>query len=275
MNKDKDPAFLFYDGDAARDVSHMNRLERGCYFDLIQAQRKFRGITMEQARKILGKDFQECWPSIEMILTLEADGKYHIAWLTDSMKSRAEYSEKQRKRIQDYWDKRKKEENEKEVPRKYRGISTVIPIENEDENEIENEIEKVNKGGVGGKKLFSEMATRYCDWYEKKVGVKYPFRGSTDGKAINLLIADIRGAIEKKNGGEATEAEIIEGFEFILNHHQKWERFYQSQLKLTQVAYNLANIIANIKGIGKYGKASFTDIAEETRRAVDALCGGK
>jgi hypothetical protein len=103
----KDPAFLFYDGDAARDVSHMNRIERGCYFDLIQAQRKFGGYTVEQARKILGKDFKKCWPAIEMILTMKDDGKYHIEWLSESTQKRKEHAEKQRKRIQDYWDKKK------------------------------------------------------------------------------------------------------------------------------------------------------------------------
>lgn len=107
----KDPAFLFYDGDAARDVSHMTRLERGCYFDLIQAQKKFYGYTMEQARKILGKDFDECWPAIELILLKEGDA-YYIEWLRDAMNKRAKNNEAQRKRIQDYWDKIKYESND-------------------------------------------------------------------------------------------------------------------------------------------------------------------
>ena len=124
----KDPAFLFYDGDAAKDVSHMNRLERGCYFDLIQAQRKFHGITVEQARKILGNDFDACWGSLELILTND-NGVYCIEWLRDSIKKRADYAEIQRKRITDHWNKVK-----------YRGNSTDIPLEDEDEDVIENNI---------------------------------------------------------------------------------------------------------------------------------------
>lgn len=126
----KDPAFLFYDGDAARDVSHMNRLERGCYFDLIQAQRKFGGFTVEQARKILGKDFDTCWESLTLILTRDND-VYFIEWVKESISNRKDFAERQRKRIQDYWDRKK------EIPRNNHGISTDIPLVNE--NEIENE----------------------------------------------------------------------------------------------------------------------------------------
>lgn len=56
----RDPAFLYYDADAARDVSHMNRLERGCYFDIIQAQRKFGAMSENLIKKVLGTDFDEC-----------------------------------------------------------------------------------------------------------------------------------------------------------------------------------------------------------------------
>lgn len=133
MANNRDPAFLFYDGDAAKDVSHLNRLERGCYFDLIQAQRKFGGYTVEQARKILGKDFEDCWPALEMILSKSDEGKYYIDWIADSTENRRKYAEKQRKRIQEYWDKKKKQDE-------YRGISVDIPLENENEEEIINSI---------------------------------------------------------------------------------------------------------------------------------------
>ena len=139
----KDPAFLFYDGDAARDVSHMNRLERGAYFDLIQAQRKFGGFTMEQARKILGKDFEPCWDSLTLILSQE-NNVFFIEWVRDSIENRKQFAEKQRKRIQDYWNKKKQKEI---IPRNNGGISVDIPLENENENEkvISNIIKGVPK----------------------------------------------------------------------------------------------------------------------------------
>lgn len=151
----KDPAFLFYDGDAARDVSHMNRLERGAYFDLIQAQRKFGGCSVEQIRKIFGKDFDEVWPAIELILYKTDLGIYYIEWVQISIENRKEHSEKQRKRIQDYWDKKKIEEENKEeiiIPRNNHGITTVIPLVNENAIENENEIVIKKKGGTGGKR---------------------------------------------------------------------------------------------------------------------------
>lgn len=132
----KDPAFLFYDGDAARDVSHMNRLERGCYFDLIQAQRKFHGITIEQARKILGKDFESCWSALELVLSKDKE-LYFIEWVRESIEQRKKHAEQQRKRIQDYWDKKK---GESDIPRNNDGKSVDLPLVNEDE--IEDEIEE-------------------------------------------------------------------------------------------------------------------------------------
>jgi hypothetical protein len=122
----KDPAFLFYDGDAARDVSHMNRLERGCYFDLIQAQRKFGGYTLEQAKKILGKDFDSCWEALTLILQRE-DTKYFIEWVKNSIEKREKYCNHQRDNINKRWNKEKNE-----IPTKYQGITSVIPLENED-----------------------------------------------------------------------------------------------------------------------------------------------
>lgn len=88
----KDPAFLFYDGDAARDVSHMNRLERGCYFDLIQAQRKFGRLSEDIIKKVLGKDFNDCWDSVKICLTYD-NHMYYIEWLENSVIKRKEYSE--------------------------------------------------------------------------------------------------------------------------------------------------------------------------------------
>ena len=173
----KEPAFLFYDGDAARDVSHMNRLERGCYFDLIQAQRKFGSYTTVQARKILGKDFDTCWGAIELILSVEKaengeNDKYFIEWVREATNKRTEYIETQRSRIQNYWDEKKKTSS----PTKYIGISTDIPLENEDEDVIK-------KGGVGGEKTLQinapitlSMFDQFWEIYPKKVD---------KGKALN------------------------------------------------------------------------------------------
>jgi len=130
----KDPAFLFYDGDAARDVSHMNRLERGAYFDFIQAQRKFGDLTLCQIQKILGKDFDSCWPAIELIAE-KKDSAYYLDWVKTSISRRKHHCDQQRQRVTKRW-------------AAYRGNTTVIPRIYLKENENENE----KKGGVGENK---------------------------------------------------------------------------------------------------------------------------
>ena len=170
----KDPAFLFYDGDAARDVSHMNRLERGAYFDLIQAQRKFGGLTVEQIRKVLGKDFDEVWPALELILYKTETEKFYIEWVQVSIENRKQFAERQRKRIQDYWDEKKNNNDSNVIPRNNHGITTDIPLENENENEkvIKYEIIfdnfRKNYPGIkrGLKTEFENYKKKHKDWKE-------------------------------------------------------------------------------------------------------------
>lgn len=90
----EDFCFTYYDGDAARDTTHMNRLERGAYHDIIISQRKFGRLTLDQIKKILGRDFADCWPAIELIMKV-ADGKYFIDWLEMSIQKMRLHSKKQ------------------------------------------------------------------------------------------------------------------------------------------------------------------------------------
>lgn len=92
----KDPAFLFYPGDASEDTQFMNRLERGAYFDLLKAQKKFRRFTLEQIKKVLGQDFDACWPAIELVLAKDSDG-YYIEWVDEKIKAREAFSESRRR----------------------------------------------------------------------------------------------------------------------------------------------------------------------------------
>jgi hypothetical protein len=138
----KDPAFLWYDGDAARDVSHMNRLERGAYFDIVQGQRKFGPLSLDQIRKILGRDFETVWGAVEVILEKKED-RFFISWLQDSLLRRKIHCEQQKQRVIQRWE-------------KYHGNTDVIPGAYLKENENENE----NKGGVGGEKPRKERVVK-------------------------------------------------------------------------------------------------------------------
>jgi hypothetical protein len=89
----EDFCYTHYDGDEARDIAHMNRLERGAYTDIRLAQRKFGRMSVERIKKFLSKDFDEVWESIEPVLTKDEHGLYYIDWLENSINERKGYSE--------------------------------------------------------------------------------------------------------------------------------------------------------------------------------------
>lgn len=91
----EDFCFTYYDGDALRDMSHMNRLERGAYNDLVLQIRKFGHITIEQIKKCLGKDFETCWESVELVLKKDEAGKFYIDWLEMSIKKMRAHAQHQ------------------------------------------------------------------------------------------------------------------------------------------------------------------------------------
>lgn len=90
-----DFCFTFYDGDAARDLQHMDRLARGGYYDIVLSQRKFGHLTLDFIKRILGKDFAEIWPQIEIICVKDEAGKFYIDWLENSEKRATAHSGKQ------------------------------------------------------------------------------------------------------------------------------------------------------------------------------------
>jgi hypothetical protein len=150
MGKSKDPAFLFYPGSASEETQFMNRLERGAYFDLLKAQKKFRKFSLILIRKVLGGDFEVCWPAIESVLEKEGD-LYFIGWVEDAITARAAHSEKQKKKIQEYWDKKKKKDSTV-LPESFHGINPELPLINE------NVIENINAITNEVKELKEEVA---------------------------------------------------------------------------------------------------------------------
>lgn len=114
----KDFCFTYYDGDAARDMAHMNRLERGAYTDIMISQRKFGNLTIEQIKKILGRDFDDCWGAIELILSRDTDGKYFIEWVHQSLEKMAKHSKKQSENVRNRYQKDTKHipKNDLEIP---------------------------------------------------------------------------------------------------------------------------------------------------------------
>lgn len=92
----EDFCFTYYDGDAARDMAHMNRLERGGYHDLIVSQRKFGHLSLALIKKTLGSDFDQVWDAIKIVLKTDAQENFFIDWLEVSIQKMQRQSVKQK-----------------------------------------------------------------------------------------------------------------------------------------------------------------------------------
>lgn len=119
----EDFCFTYYDGDAARDTTHMNRLERGAYHDLIISIRKFGHLTLDQIKKILGRDFMDCWGAVELIMKIDSDGKFFIDWLETSICKMRAQSKKQSENVT-----KRYQQHTNDIPKE----QTVIPLEDGD-----------------------------------------------------------------------------------------------------------------------------------------------
>lgn len=130
-----DFCFTYYDGDAARDMAHMSRIERGAYTDIIISQRKFGHLSKDQIKKILGRDFDECWGAIELILKTDEAGNFFIEWLEKSEIKAKKHSKKQSDNVT-----KRYQNSTNTLPKN----NLVTPLEDGDGNEdgFENEFEE-------------------------------------------------------------------------------------------------------------------------------------
>lgn len=83
-------------------------------------------MTIVAIEKILGKDFKECWPALNLVLTYEED-MYFISWLKDSIEKRQKYSEGRSKNRKGS----KQSKNEDDAPTYVQHMENVNEIEDE------------------------------------------------------------------------------------------------------------------------------------------------
>src|SRR5688572_20200338 len=93
-----DFCFNFYDGDATRDMAHMNRLERGAYMDVMIQQRQRGHLSLDDLKKFLSKDFDAVWGALEWVMKKDAAGKFFIEWLETSEARAKTHSKIQKER---------------------------------------------------------------------------------------------------------------------------------------------------------------------------------
>jgi len=177
------------------------------------------------------------------------DTQFYSESCLERIQKRMDISDKARENVNKRWDKKKRNTPVLQ-PNK---VSNTIKGKERKEKEKKEKESKDSSLSENGNSLHKIAIDFYCDWYLKKVDVKYPFQGGRDGKAMKDILDHIRKAISERNKTKATDDEVMNGWEVVLNNYPKWEKFYQSKLKLSEIASNLPNIFANIKGI-KHGK---------------------
>lgn len=91
----KDPAFLFYVNDWAGGTQWMTRLQRGAYLDLLLHQVHNTSFSLEDAKRILGSDFVECWPVVSQKFEKE-NGKLYSSKMRDVVEARRKFTESRR-----------------------------------------------------------------------------------------------------------------------------------------------------------------------------------
>ena len=231
-----DFCFTYYDGDAARDMAHMNRLERGGYSDIIISQRKFGHMTIERIKRILGGDFDQIWESIEVVMTKDDEGLYFIEWLensVDKMKRESRLqSENGKKGGRPVKNEQEEKPNKSEVKANQKpkqselkpledgnGYGDVIVIKDEKENGGGNEVwpEKIKKPPT----LFTLLKESFLQKVQDN-GSVYSF-GPKDGVNLSQIQKKINDLYLARGKGLDSDEDKAAGFKWILEHiTDKW-----------------------------------------------------
>jgi len=167
----KDPAFLFYSSDFDMGTKFFTDEQVGKYIRLLIAQHQHGRLKESYMLKICGNYDEDIFEKFSK----DNDGLYYNKRLDEEIIKRKKHSEKQRENIMKRWNKCNSNENTKEIPKSYDGITMVIPLENK--NEIEN-ININNNSNIN--KLFNE----YLEIRRKK---KYTITDSVINRLINKL----------------------------------------------------------------------------------------
>lgn len=99
----RDPAFLFFPGEALVDMTGFDRVQRGAYLDLVMAQFSKGHLMPDLCRGILWDDYDHCWPAISGIMEKDEEGRYFIGWVDREIKKRQEFNKKQSENSKKRW----------------------------------------------------------------------------------------------------------------------------------------------------------------------------
>lgn len=185
-----DFCFNFYDGDATRDMAHMNRLERGAYTDVIIQQRQRGHLSLNDLKKFLSKDFDTVWPALEWIMKKDAAGLFFIEWLEASEKKAKAHSEKQKENRAKAVKKQPKADqtSTKRQPKTKSGQPLVEPLGNGDGNGDELKFNKESKIIFP---FTSEKFLRTWDiWKKYRTQIRKPYRSELSEQTALKKLSD-------------------------------------------------------------------------------------
>lgn len=121
-----------------------------------------------------------------------------------------------------------------------------VKVKDKDNVKVKDNVNKTIKEEIIIDKsisLYPQFNELYFQFYQNRVGIK-PIFNSVDGKSLKSIIKYLT---EISNNNDPAAA-----WKYILDNIDKWDSFYQDQLKLNQIYSNLPNILNNIKnGISK------------------------
>lgn len=148
MDKNKDPAFLFYSSDFLTGVIELTMEERGQYITLMCLQHQkghlseklIRGVIPNISDDVLGK------------FDRDKEGNFFNKRLDVETKKRQEHSKKQRENAMKRWKKKDEEHIPMDMQSQCDGITNVMPLENENENENEDDTKNINESSKNSSK---------------------------------------------------------------------------------------------------------------------------
>lgn len=256
----KDPAFLFYSSDFITGVSDLTMEERGQYITLLCMQHQKGAISEKTIRLLLGSSVS---PDVLMKFERDKDGNYFNARLVEEIEKRAKFTESRAKNGK-LGGRPKIDKSDKSLNNTY-DKPVAEPLAKAKSNLPENEVENENKNATE----YQVFVAAYSDWHNAEIGVPIKMNGA-DGNAMKEIISYLNIATSQNNKS------AIEAWQFILDNYSRWDKFHQNQTKLTQINYNLTNILNSIKnGTSNTNNQSASLEAEARRTAEELAAFGK
>ena len=126
----KDPAVLLFTGDFLNGCTDLTFEERGQYITLLCLQHQKGHLSMKAIKLCVGSVSNDVMGKF----TKDENGLFYNDRMEKEIIKRKENSERQRERIQKYWDEKKND-----------GNTVELPIRNRNRNRNENRIEDISK----------------------------------------------------------------------------------------------------------------------------------